>query len=513
MKPHVVAAAGADRCHPSCSGSTLVGVVGRTIRHYEILEKLGEGGMGVVYKARDTRLGRFVAIKTLPAKMVADAARKQRFIQEAKAASALSHPNIIHIYDIDFVEDIDLISMEFVAGKTLDKLIPRRGMALADALNYGVQITDALAAAHSAGIIHRDLKPGNVIVNEQGIVKVLDFGLAKLIEANPDVDDYTRTLQPPVTEEGTVVGTVAYMSPEQSEGKRVDARSDIFSFGSMMYEMLTGRRAFQRDTTAATMAAVLLEDPKPASQIVEELPAEIDRILRRCLRKDSAQRFQHMDDLKVTLKELKQESDSGVLGLPAVKPKMRGWRVLPVGAALVALMATSLGALWFMRSNPELDFVPVPLTSYPGTEDDPSFSPDGTQVAFVWCKDAVQKLCNIYIKQIGEEPPSKMTGSPAHEYSPAWSPDGRFIAFLRAVASDTAALIIIPQRGGRERVLAEFGRFDMRQLVDGPFLAWTPDSKWIAVSELTKNVHALVLHSVETGERRNLTTPDREWTC
>src|SRR5688572_11411605 len=223
--------------------------------------------MGVVYKARDTRLGRFVAIKRLPPNIVADHARKQRFIQEAKAASALSHPNIIHIYDIDHADGVDFIFMEFVPGKTLDTLIPRRGMAFADVLKYAVQIADALAAAHSAGIIHRDLKPGNVMVNEQDVVKVLDFGLAKLNEAVPEERDSTRTLASPITEEGTVVGTVAYMSPEQAEGKKVDARSDIFSFGAVMYEMLTGRRAFQRDTTASTMAAVLREDPKPASQI------------------------------------------------------------------------------------------------------------------------------------------------------------------------------------------------------------------------------------------------------
>jgi eukaryotic-like serine/threonine-protein kinase len=184
-------------------------------------------------------------------------------------------------------DGVDFISMEFVAGKTLDRLIPRHGMHLADALKYTVQIADALAAAHLAGIIHRDLKPGNVMVNEQGLVKVLDFGLAKLTETVPHDDDIaTRTLKTPDTQEGTILGTAAYMSPEQAEGKTVDARSDIFSFGSVLYEMLTGRRAFQHDTKVSTMAAILREDPKPASQIVEALPAEIERILKRCLRKD-----------------------------------------------------------------------------------------------------------------------------------------------------------------------------------------------------------------------------------
>ena len=200
-------------------------MIGHTISHYEILEKLGEGGMGVVHKAFDTRLSRVMALKVLPPEKVADADRKRRFVQEAKAASALNHPNIITIHDIDSANGIDFIAMEFVAGKTLDRLIPRHGLRLNVALKYSVQIADALAAAHSAGIVHRDLKPGNVMVTEQGLVKVLDFGLAKLTEPpGPGKDEATRTLKP-TTEEGTIVGTVSYMSPEQAEGKKVDARS------------------------------------------------------------------------------------------------------------------------------------------------------------------------------------------------------------------------------------------------------------------------------------------------
>src|SRR5437899_7338016 len=252
-------------------------MIGQRLLHYEVVEKLGEGGMGVVYKARDTHLDRFVAIKVLPPEKVADPERRRRFTQEAKAASALNHPNIITIHDIDEADGMYFISMEFVAGKTLGGLIPRHGMRLGELLKYAIQIADALARAHAAGIIHRDLKPGNIMVTEQGLVKVLDFGLAKLTETAPlNENDATCTLrQPqPVTEEGTIVGTVAYMSPEQAEGKMVDAPSDIFSFGSVMYEMLTGRRAFQHDTKAATIAAILREDPKPASQITEELAGE-----------------------------------------------------------------------------------------------------------------------------------------------------------------------------------------------------------------------------------------------
>ncbi len=252
-------------------------MIGRTISHYQILEKLGEGGMGVVYKARDSHLDRFVAIKVLPPERVADPERKLRFVQEAKAASALNHPNIVHIYDIDQHDGIDYIAMEYVAGKTLTDLISRKGMGLNETLRCAVQIADALTAAHEAGIIHRDVKPGNVMVTDKGLVKVLDFGLAKLTEqAPPGPDESTRTLKP-TTEEGTILGTVAYMSPEQAEGKAVNARSDIFSFGAVLYEMVTGQRAFQKDSKASTLAAILTQEPGPLPPVV---PHDLEKITR-----------------------------------------------------------------------------------------------------------------------------------------------------------------------------------------------------------------------------------------
>jgi serine/threonine protein kinase len=237
-------------------------MIGRTISHYQITEKIGEGGMGVVYKARDTHLDRFVAIKILPTEKVADPDRKARFVREAKSASALNHPNIVHIYDIDQQDGIDFMAMEFVAGKTLGQLIPHKGMLLNEALRVAVQVADALAAPHEAGIVHRDLKPGNILVGDDGRVRVLDFGLAKLTEAIPESDE-TRTAaagEAPDTEEGTILGTASYMLPEQAEGRAVDVRSDIFSFGSVFYEMVTGRRAFQGDSRMSTLAAILKEE-------------------------------------------------------------------------------------------------------------------------------------------------------------------------------------------------------------------------------------------------------------
>jgi eukaryotic-like serine/threonine-protein kinase len=483
-------------------------ISGTKLGPYEIQSPLGSGGMGEVYRAIQNSLGRQVAIKVLPAEKVADPERKQRFVQEAKSASSLNHPNIITIYDIGQAEGVDFISMELVSGKALDRLIPRHGMRLNEALKYAVQIADALARAHAAGIVHRDLKPGNIMVNEHGLVKVLDFGLAKLTEAAPAAEDEaTRTMRP-TTEEGKIVGTVAYMSPEQAEGKKVDARSDIFSFGSVLYEMVTGRQAFHGDTKASTLAAILKDDPRPASQLVDGLPREVEKLISRCLRKEVNQRFQHMDDLKIVLEEMKEESDSGVLGTAAVAKTKPGYRLTWVLSLTAALLIVAAG-LWFRLKggSPEAPLVAVPLTSYAGDEEQPSLSPDGTQVAFAWDGEK-QNKSDIYVKQIGVEPPFRLTSDPAMNYSPAWSPDGGFIAFLRELSHDQTDIVIVPQRGGPERILSEI-KGSMQLELYGPYLSWTPDSKWIVCPTPKSGERAWALHlfSTETGEQIQLTNP------
>jgi eukaryotic-like serine/threonine-protein kinase len=488
-------------------------MVGRTVSHYQILEKLGEGGMGVVYKALDTHLDRFVALKVLPPEKVADTDRKRRFVQEAKAASALNHPNIVTIYDIGSADGIDFIAMEWVAGKTLDRWIPRNGLRLNEALKYSVQVADALAAAHKAGILHRDLKPGNLMVTDQGLVKVLDFGLAKLAEpADCGGDEVTRTLKP-TTEEGMIVGTVSYMSPEQAEGKKVDARSDIFSFGALLYEMVTGRRAFQGDSRLSTLTAILREDPKPAGQLVHELPRELERIVGRCLRKNPERRFQTMADLKVALEELKEESDSGTLGgVTAKPPSIR--RRLAWSFALIAIMSVLVGTLWLFRlgnKGAETALTAVPLITYPGFVVEPSFSPDGNQVAFEWNGEK-QDNVDIYVKLIGTTgPPLRLTTDAAADYSPAWSPDGRFIAFRRDLSRQKSAVLLVPALGGPERKIAEFyaGAADL----PGPYLAWSPDGNSLGISgrDSPTGPFALFLLSIETGEKRKLTSPPPQW--
>jgi serine/threonine-protein kinase len=273
-------------------------MIGKTLGHYSILEKLGQGGMGIVYKARDTHLERLAALKLLPPEKVADPERKRRFVREAKCASALNHPNIVTIYDIDHDTGVDFIAMEYVHGRTLTQLIPPRGLRPDQALKYAAQVAAALAAAHSAGIIHRDLKPANVMVTGDGLVKVLDFGLAKLSEPSPGELESTATAQ------DAVVGTAPYMSPEQIEHRELDTRSDIFSFGALFYEMLTGRKAFQRDSGIATLVAVLHEEPRPVSEIARDVPSEVERIIGRCLQKNPQERIHHTIDLKLTLEDL-----------------------------------------------------------------------------------------------------------------------------------------------------------------------------------------------------------------
>src|SRR5713101_1022080 len=242
-------------------------MIGQTLGHYRVESKLGEGGMGVVYKAHDTHLDRPVAIKVLPLEAVANPERKRRFVQEAKSASALNHPNIVTVYDVDSMDGVDFIAMEYIDGQTLDHRIGSHGMRLNLALKYAIQVADALSRAHGAGIVHRDLKPGNVMVNKHEQVKVLDFGLAKLSEKAGCGEFETTLTERPKTDEGTIIGTVSYMSPEQAEGKQVDARSDIFSFGSMLYEMVTGARAFHGETKMSTLSAILHKEPKPFSQV------------------------------------------------------------------------------------------------------------------------------------------------------------------------------------------------------------------------------------------------------
>jgi eukaryotic-like serine/threonine-protein kinase len=302
----------------------------RTVSHYRLEDEIGRGGMGVVYRAVDTRLGRTIAIKMLPAEATADPDRHRRFVQEARAASALNHPHIVTIHDIDEDAGTTFIAMELVEGTPLDRIIAQGALPVATALEYGAQVAAALAAAHANGIVHRDIKPANIIVTRDGRAKVLDFGLAKLLERAPSEE----TMSALGTRPGLIMGTSAYMSPEQAEGRGVDARSDIFSFGAVLYEMLTGRRPFVGTSELGTITAILRDHPAPLRSVRSEIPADVQAIVDRCLAKDPAARFADAAVLRAEL-----DASHGKLTRPADVTWRRPAILVPVALALTAAAA------------------------------------------------------------------------------------------------------------------------------------------------------------------------------
>ena len=440
-------------------------MVGRAISHYEIVEKLGEGGMGVVYKARDTRLDRFVALKLLSIRCMSNPERLTRFVQEAKLVSALNHPNIITVHDIEISDKFQFIAMEYVDGKTLDRLVGSRGLRVGEALAYAVQLADALAAAHRVGIVHRDIKPANVMINEKGLVKVLDFGLAKLTQPSTSESNATATME---TDEGTILGTLAYMSPEQAEAKNVDPRSDIFSFGILLYEMITGQRPFRGETKMSTLAAIIHQDPKPPSEIVGGLPREVERIITLCLRKDPARRFQHMDDLKVALQELKEESDSGKLA-PVLSRKFSR-RSTVLGLASSAVMATGLASgMWlYLRSKKTTTRRIRLLVSTQSTASAPALSPDGKMIAYI---TEEQGQRDLFVGRVAGGGRIRLTNDQGPKSDPRFSPDGESILFTRVgVGSRAPEIWTVPTLGGESTRL-------MTRATDA---SWSPDGTHIA---------------------------------
>jgi Tol biopolymer transport system component len=432
--------------------------IGREISRYRIVEKLGVGGMGVVFRATDTSLGRSIAIKLMPAVTVDHPDAKRRFVQEAKAASALNHPNIVTIYEIGTNGEVDYIAMEFVAGRTLLDRIYSGGLRMSETLRYAVQIADALAAAHAAGIIHRDLKPSNIMVTDKGLVKILDFGLAKLSRQRGG-SDLTGTMQTgPLTTEGTVVGTAAYMSPEQAEGKPVDARSDIFSFGAILYEMITARRAFRGETALSTLAAVLGKEPQEIEEIAPGVPDELAQLIRRCLLKEPERRVQTMEEVRPILEELQLRSMTGQL--PALQPRTRPalpWYWALAGALCLA-GAVAGGWFWHKRTapGPAGHGVLQRLTALAGLSAYPAISRDGRLIAYASDRSGQGNL-DIWVQQAASgEGTVQLTHDDADEYEPAFSPDGTRIVYRSD--KNGGGLYVIPALGGEPRLVAKEGR-------------------------------------------------------
>lgn len=450
---------------------------GSTLGHYTIVRKIGSGGMGDVFLAQDTRLARQVALKVVRAGIAADPARRARFEAEARAVAALNHPNIVTVHSIESAGGVHFITMEYVHGHALSAEIPAgTGMPVPRFLELALPLTEAVAAAHQRGVTHRDLKPDNVMVTRDGRVKVLDFGLAKL---NPALDGTAETATAAIhgiTTEGQILGTVAYMSPEQAEGKSVDHRSDMFSLGVICFEMATGRRPFTGDSAASVVASILRDDPAPPAQLNPALPPAIARAIQRCLEKDPSRRYQSALELRNVLAEVKQAIDSGTAAAAAAPRRGSRWMYAGAAAAAIAIAAVLLVRNRDAAGEPEPsafgEATFTPLTHGAGQELFPSLSPDGRTIVYA---SAAAGSMDIYSQRVGGENAINLTGDSADDDTqPAFSPDGERIAFRSE------------RDGGGIFVMGATGEAVRRLTRDGYHPAWAPDGAQLLY--VTQNV-------------------------
>jgi eukaryotic-like serine/threonine-protein kinase len=415
---------------------------GTKLGPYEIQSPLGAGGMGEVYRARDTRLGRDVALKILPDSFAQDADRLHRFEQEARAVAALNHPNILALFDIGQHGGAPFLVSELIEGASLRDVLENGVLPQRKTIEYGVQIAHGLAAAHEKGIVHRDLKPENIFVTKDGRIKILDFGLAKLAQADAGSDDVTLTR----TAAGVVMGTASYMAPEQVRGEAVDPRTDIFAFGAVLYEMLAGTRAFRRDTAAETMTAVLKDDPAELTATGRAVSPTLERIVRRCLEKNPEQRFQSARDLSFALSALSGTETSGAARVAAAAP--RRFSPLPWLAAALAMVAVATGTWYIARRPPSTNRMEFALA----VPDEMSISHmalsrDGSMLVFV-SPEENSALPMLFVQRVGSPNVTPLPGTQGASY-PFWSPDDAYVGFFA-----NGKLQKIAVAGGTPQVLA-----------------------------------------------------------